>query len=93
MLHMAAKRNKLVFQDLRKWLKLGAQQAATVTWQSAMETCYACHQGQDGVKRYRKFKPNEQEHFHHTKIATRMGLGCDTCHKGKTAMAGYQAAR
>ncbi len=93
MLDMAAKRNKLVFQDLRKWLKLGAQQAATVTWQSAMETCYACHQGQDGVKRYRNFVPNEQEHFHHTKTATRMGLGCDTCHKGKAAMAGYQAAR
>ena len=90
MLKVAAERNKLVFKDLRQWLNLGAKNAAVATWQAAMETCYACHQGQGGVKRYRNFVPNQPEHSHHTKIASRFGLACDTCHKGKTAMVGYQ---
>ncbi len=89
MLNVAAERNKLVFKDLREWLRLGAKNAAVATWQSAMEKCYACHQGQDGVKRFRNFVPNQLEHGHHTKVAARFGLECDTCHKGKTAMVGY----
>ena len=36
------------------------------------------------------FVPNQPEHFHHTKIASRFGLACDTCHKGKTEKVGYQ---
>ena len=82
--------DKLVFKDLRKSLKLGAKEASIATWQSAMEKCYACHQGQDGVKRWRKFVPNQAEHGHHSKIGAQFGLACDTCHKGKTSMVGYQ---
>ncbi len=89
MLEVAAERNKLVFKDLRRWLNLGAKNAALAAWQSAMEKCYACHQGQDGVERYRNFVPNQPEHSHHTRIASRFGLACDTCHRGKTAMVGY----
>ena len=90
---MAAERNKLVFKDLRQWLNLGAKNAAVATWQAAMEKCYACHQGQEGVKRYRNFVPNQPKHAHHTKIASRFGLACGTCHKGKTATVGHQPGR
>lgn len=90
MMQVAAERNKLVFKDLRKSLKLGAKEASIATWQSAMEKCYACHQGQDGVKRWRTFVPNQAEHGYHSKIGAQFGLACDTCHKGKTAMVGYQ---
>jgi hypothetical protein len=92
MMKLAAERNKLVFKDLRQSLEAGEKEAAVTTWQAAMETCYACHQGQDGVKRYRKFVPNEPEHAHHAKIAARFGLSCDSCHRGKTAMVGYRTA-
>ncbi len=91
MLQVAAERNKLVFKDLRQWLELGAKNAAVAAWQSAMEKCYACHQGQDGIKRYRKFVPNEPEHAHHSNVAARFGLTCNACHKGKTTMVGYRS--
>ena len=90
MMKVAAQRNELVFKDLRRALQAPAKEEALATWQSAMETCYACHQGQDGVKRYRKFVPNQAEHAHHSALAAQFGLTCDACHKGKTAMVGYQ---
>ncbi len=92
MMKVAAERNKLVFKDLRQALNAGTKEGAIATWQAAMEKCYACHQGQDGVKRYREFVPNQSEHAHHTKIAAQFGLACDACHRGKTAMVGYQSA-
>ena len=48
MMKVAAQRNKLVFKDLRQALEAPAKEQALATWQSAMETCYSCHQGQDG---------------------------------------------
>jgi hypothetical protein len=90
MMKVAAERNKLVFQDLRQSLEAGAKEAAIATWQAAMEKCYACHQGQDGVQRWRMFVPNQAEHEHHSTVAAQFDLDCDTCHKGKTTRIGYR---
>jgi hypothetical protein len=89
MLRVAAERNKLVFVDLRQALEAGAKERSIATWQAAMRKCYACHQGQDGVQRWRRFVPNEEEHGHHSVLAAQFDLGCDTCHVGKTARVGW----
>ncbi|MHB2147568.1 cellulose biosynthesis cyclic di-GMP-binding regulatory protein BcsB [Calditrichota bacterium LG25] len=89
MLQVAKKRNKLVFKDLQQALKNKNSDKAKAIWRQAMETCYACHQGQDGVKRFRKFTPNQGEHAYHQKIAESAGVSCQTCHTGKTEVVGY----
>ena len=89
MLQMAKKRNRLVFKNLKQALQQKDKPKARAIWQKTMETCYACHQGQDDVPRFRKFKPNEGEHGYHQLIAERSGLQCETCHQGKTAIVGY----
>lgn len=58
MLKVAQKRNKLVFKDLREALTAKDKQRSIKVWESAMETCYACHQGTKEVVQYRKFTPN-----------------------------------
>ncbi len=90
MLKVAQKRNKLVFKDLREALMAKDRQQSIKVWESAMETCYACHQGTKEVSRYRKFKPNEGEHSYHHIIVKKFGFECTTCHKGKTENIGYR---
>ena len=89
MMKVAGERNKLVFKDLRAALKAGNQAKAIEVWQAAMGKCYGCHQGRQGIKQYRKFKPNKGEHAYHGVIAQQFGVNCDTCHYGGTAMVGY----
>ena len=45
MLKVAQKRNTLVFKDLREALTAKDKGRSIKVWESAMETCYACHQG------------------------------------------------
>ncbi len=89
MLQVAQKRNQLVFKELKQALQQNDLSRAKAVWQQTMETCYACHQGQDGVPRFRKFVPNEAEHSYHQKIAERSAVSCQTCHEGKTQVVGY----
>jgi hypothetical protein len=90
MLKVAQKRNKLVFKDLREALMAMDKERSIKVWESAMETCYACHQGTKDVAQYRTFKPNEGEHSYHHIIVKKFGVECTTCHKGKTKNVGYQ---
>jgi hypothetical protein len=89
MLKVAQKRNKLVFKDLREALVAKDKAKSIKVWESAMETCYACHQGTKDVAQYRKFRPNEGEHSYHHIIVEKFGFECTTCHKGKTENVGY----
>ncbi len=89
LLQIAKKRNKLVFQDLRQALEANNAVQAKQIWQQAMQTCYTCHQGQDGVPKFRKFTPNASVHGYHQKIAEKAGVECATCHQGKTEIIGY----
>lgn len=89
MLKVAQKRNTLVFKDLREALAAKDKQGSIKAWEAAMETCYSCHQGKDGVPKYRKFTPNEGVHSYHQRIVKKFGVGCTTCHKGKTTIVGY----
>ncbi len=90
MLKVAQKRNRLVFKDLRAALMARDKEKSIIVWESAMETCYACHQGTKEVAKYRKFTPNEGEHSYHHIIVNKLGFECTTCHKGKTTNIGYQ---
>ncbi len=90
MMRVAGERNKLVFKDLRAALKAGDRGKAIEVWQAAMGKCYGCHQGRQGIKQYRKFKPNKDEHAYHGVIAQQFGANCSTCHYGSTAMVGYK---
>ncbi len=89
MLKIAKKRNQLVFGKLKKALKQKNKEQAIKIWQKAMRTCYACHQGQDGVPRFREFTPDPQVHGYHQKIVERFNMDCATCHKGQTEIVGY----
>ena len=89
MLAVAQKRNKIVFKDLRQELVARNKVKAKEVWRSAMETCYACHQGTDGVEKYRKYTPNKGEHSYHQVIVKKLGFECNTCHSGKTSQVGY----
>ncbi len=89
MLAVAKKRNKIVFKDLRQELVARNKAKAIEVWHSAMETCYACHQGRDGVEKYRKYTPNKGEHSYHQVIVKKLGFECSTCHSGTTLQVGY----
>ncbi len=89
MLAVAQKRNKIVFKDLRQELVARNKVKAIEVWNSAMETCYACHQGSGGVKKYRKYVPNKEEHSYHQVIVKKLGFECNACHKGTTSQVGY----
>lgn len=88
MLKVAQKRNKMVFKDLRAALEAEDKESALTIWDSAMATCYGCHQGTQGVERYRKFVPNADEHAFHNLVSSKGSL-CTDCHKGVTAIVGY----
>lgn len=90
MMQVAGARNKLVFKDLRAALTAGDAAKARQVWQAAMGKCYACHQGREGVPRYRKFVPNQGDHSYHSVLSQRFGATCDTCHQGETSMVGYR---
>ncbi len=90
MLVFAKKRNRIVFKDLKSALKSGHKELALNCWKGAMETCYACHQGTNGVKRYRKFTPLSEEHGYHQQIAEQLGLECGQCHSGTRSVIGYR---
>lgn len=85
---MAARRNELVFKELRAALQAQDKAAAVTTWKAAMGTCFACHQGA-GIPQVRKFKPLEYPHRAHQAIAAKAGLTCAACHEGPTAIRGY----
>ena len=89
MLAVAQKRNKIVFKDLRQELVARNKAKAIEVWGSAMETCYACHQGHGSVEKYRKYTPNKGEHSYHQVIVKKLGFECNTCHSGKTLQVGY----
>jgi len=78
LLQLAKKRNKL-----RQALEANDATLAKQIWQQAMQACYACHQGQDGVPKFRKFAPNASEHDYHQKIVEKAEVECATCHQGK----------
>lgn len=90
------KRNRIMYVDLVKALREGDKERAVKLWKSAMFTCYQCHQG-IGIKRLRKFVPNEEVHSYHQYIADRFGLisnvngekSCSACHTGRTEIRGY----
>ena len=89
MLKVAQERNTLIFKDLREALTAKDKARSIKVWQSAMETCYACHQGTKDVAQYRKFKPIEGEHSYHQIIVKKFGLECTSCHKEGTKIVGY----
>ncbi len=81
-------RNKIMYVELAKVLKEGNKEEAVMLWKEAMFTCYQCHQG-IGIKRLRKFVPNEEIHSRHQRIAKSWGLSCNACHSGQTKQRGY----
>lgn len=89
MLAIAQKRNRIVFKDLKLALKEQSYVKAKLYWHQAMETCYTCHQGTEGLLPFRKFKPNPDVHSYHKLLAKRAGITCQTCHYGKTKIVGY----
>jgi hypothetical protein len=54
-----------------------------------MLTCYQCHQG-IGIPQVRRFKPVEEIHAKHQRIAEGFGLSCTACHAGQTQIRGYK---
>ena len=90
------KRNRIMYVDLVKALREGDKDRAVKLWKSAMFTCYQCHQG-IGIKRLRKFVPNEEIHSYHQYIAGKFGLignskgekSCSACHTGRTEIRDY----
>jgi hypothetical protein len=89
LLKVAKKRNVLVFKELNKALTEKDGKKAKEVWHRAMETCYACHQGIDNTKKFRKFTPERGVHSYHQKIVRGFGENCILCHYGKTAYRGY----
>lgn len=85
---LAAKRNSLVFKDIRAAVSREDQPQAIAYWQQTMETCYACHAGRGGTQ-VLKFKRNSFPHRLHQDIAKASGMECASCHQGTTQFVGY----
>ncbi len=85
-------RNIILYKKIPQALRTKDKEKAIKLWRKAMITCYRCHQGL-GIKRLRRFIPNENIHSKHQKIAEDFGLlkkeGCGICHKGITEIRGY----
>ena len=90
-------RNAILYTELPKALEEKNKEKAVELWQKAMFTCYQCHQG-IGVPQMRKFKPLEEIHSKHQRIAESFGLvkvvgdqkSCIACHRGDTQIRGYK---
>jgi|GEM_PF-734910 len=91
MMQVAKQRNRLVFKELRAALKAEDKKRAVEVWHETMKTCYACHQGSEDVPRYRQFVPDAGVHSYHQEVAGALGASCGTCHRGETAVVGYEA--
>lgn len=85
---LAAKRNSLVFKDIRAAIARADQPQAIGYWKQAMETCYACHAGRGGPQVV-KFKRNSYPHRLHQTLASDAGMECASCHQGPTEAVGY----
>jgi hypothetical protein len=91
------KRNAILYQELPKALEEKDKEKAIALWKDAMLTCYQCHQG-IGIPQVRKFKPVEEIHAKHQRIAESFGLvqvvgdqkSCIACHAGQTQIRGYK---
>jgi len=81
-------RNAILYSELPKALEEKNKEKAVELWQKAMYTCYQCHQG-IGIPQVRKFKPLEEIHSKHQRIAGSFGLSCVACHRGETTVRGY----
>ncbi len=86
-------RNAILYSELPKALQERDKEKAIQLWQKAMFTCYQCHQG-IGIPQMRKFKPLEEIHSKHQRIAESFGLlsqnSCAACHRGETQIRGYK---
>ena len=89
LLALAKKRNVLVFKELNKALTEKNANKAKEVWHRAMTTCYACHQGIDNTKKFRKFTPDSGVHSYHQNIVRSFGENCSLCHYGRTVYRGY----
>lgn len=83
-------RNALLYSEIPKALQEKDKEKALQLWQKAMITCYQCHQG-IGIPQMRKFKPLEEIHAKHQKIAESFGISCTSCHRGETQKRGYSS--
>jgi hypothetical protein len=91
------KRNAILYQELPKALEERDKEKAVALWKDVMLTCYQCHQGV-GIPQVRKFKPVEEIHAKHQRIAEGFGLvqvvgdqkSCIACHAGQTQVRGYK---
>jgi hypothetical protein len=83
------KRNAILYQELPKALEEKDKEKAVALWKDAMLTCYQCHQGV-GIPQVRRFKPVEEIHAKHQRIAEGFGLSCTACHAGQTQIRGYK---
>ena len=91
------KRNAILYVELPKALEERNKDKAVELWKEAMFTCYQCHQG-IGIPQVRKFKPVEEIHAKHQRIAEAFGLvkvvgnekSCVACHAGQTQIKGYK---
>ncbi|WP_448587461.1 cellulose biosynthesis cyclic di-GMP-binding regulatory protein BcsB [Thermocrinis sp.] len=91
------KRNAILYAELPKVLEERNKDKAVELWIEAMLTCYQCHQG-IGIPQVRKFKPVEEIHEKHQRIAEAFGLvkvvggerSCVACHAGQTSIRGYK---
>ncbi|MGB9874251.1 MAG: hypothetical protein ACPLRS_04715, partial [Hydrogenobacter sp.] len=90
-------RNAILYSELPKALQEKDKGKAIQLWQKAMLTCYQCHQG-IGIPQMRKFKPLEEIHSKHQRIAESFGLvkvadgqkSCIACHREETQIRGYK---
>ena len=84
-------RNGLLYKEIPEAVSAGDKTLASERWRAAMIACYGCHQGMGEIPRSRKFTPVASIHAKHQRIAEGFGFekGCETCHYGKTAQAGY----